>query len=84
MRFEEHVQKHWVDNGEKELYEISRLETLQRSSPASLGLPEYLERVHISRKDEAVVEVPEEQYEATLDASISEKTEQQQKVPEPL
>jgi len=84
VRFEEHVQKHWVDNGEKELYEISRLETLQRSSPASLGLPEYLERVHISRKDEAVVEVPEEQYEATLDASISEKTEQQQKVPEPL
>ncbi|KAK5451369.1 hypothetical protein LTS15_008133 [Exophiala xenobiotica] len=85
-RFEEHVQQHWVENGEKEIYEIPRLETLQRNSPVSLGLPDYLERVHISGKDEAAIQVPEKQYEAIPDASISisEETEPQQKVPEPL
>ncbi|KAJ9498978.1 hypothetical protein H2202_005655 [Exophiala xenobiotica] len=86
VKFEEHVQQHWVENGEKEIYDIPRLETLQRNSPVSLGLPEYLERVHISGKNEAAVEVPEKKSEAIPDASISipEETEQQQKVPDPL
>jgi large subunit ribosomal protein L28 len=86
VKFEEHVQQHWVENGEKEIYDIPRLETLQRNSPVSLGLPEYLERVHISGKDEAAIEVPEKQFEAIPDASISisEETEPEQKVPEPL
>ena len=86
VKFEEHVQQHWVENGEKELYDIPRLETLQRNSPVSLGLPEYLERVHISGKNEAAVEMPEKQSETIPDASISipEETEQQRKVPEPL
>ncbi|KAK5196151.1 hypothetical protein LTR99_008040 [Exophiala xenobiotica] len=86
VKFEEHVQQHWVENGEKEIYDIPRLETLQRNSPVSLGLPEYLERVHISGKNEAAVEMPEKQSETIPDASISipEETEQQRKVPEPL
>ncbi|KAG9793245.1 hypothetical protein ABEF93_002933 [Exophiala dermatitidis] len=44
VRFERHVQKHWIENGEKEPYEIPKLETLQRRSPSTLELPERLAR----------------------------------------
>ncbi|EXJ95422.1 hypothetical protein A1O1_00543 [Capronia coronata CBS 617.96] len=43
-RFESHVQKHWMENGEKEAYHIPKLETLQRRSPSTLDLPERLAR----------------------------------------
>ncbi|OCT44221.1 hypothetical protein CLCR_00644 [Cladophialophora carrionii] len=43
-RFEKHVQRYWVDNGEKESYEIPKLESLNRGSPYTLSLPEQLEK----------------------------------------
>jgi ribosomal protein L28 len=47
-RFEKHVQRCWVDSGEKESYEIPRLESLNRGSPYSLNLPEQLEKPDIA------------------------------------
>ncbi|KIX97200.1 uncharacterized protein Z520_07314 [Fonsecaea multimorphosa CBS 102226] len=46
-RFEKHVKRNWIESGEKETYEIPKLETLNRSSPLSMGLPEYLEEPDI-------------------------------------
>ncbi|EXJ64748.1 hypothetical protein A1O7_01086 [Cladophialophora yegresii CBS 114405] len=46
-RFEKHVQKNWVDNGEKESYEIPKLESLNRGSVYNLSLPEQLEEPDI-------------------------------------
>lgn len=60
-RFEKHVLKNWVENGEEEPYEIPKLETLQRSSPTSLGLPEYLERVQLGAGGEGTMNATEEE-----------------------
>ncbi|KIW35645.1 uncharacterized protein PV07_02330 [Cladophialophora immunda] len=49
-RFEKHVQRNWIESGEKETYQIPKLETLNRSSPLSLGLPEHLEEPDIVDK----------------------------------
>lgn len=43
-RFEQHVLTKWVDSGEKEAYQIPKLETLRRRSPSTLELPERLEK----------------------------------------
>lgn len=42
-RFEEHVRKHWIENGEEVDYTIPEMHTLQRRRPTSYPLPEYLE-----------------------------------------
>ncbi|KIW77694.1 hypothetical protein Z517_07527 [Fonsecaea pedrosoi CBS 271.37] len=49
-RFEKHVQRNWIESGEKEVYQIPKLETLNRSSPLSLGLPEHLEEPDVVDK----------------------------------
>ncbi|KIW90209.1 uncharacterized protein Z519_08853 [Cladophialophora bantiana CBS 173.52] len=49
-RFEKHVQRNWIESGEKETYRIPKLETLNRSSPLSLGLPQHLEEPDVVDK----------------------------------
>ncbi|OAP59682.1 hypothetical protein AYL99_06980 [Fonsecaea erecta] len=49
-RFEKHVKRNWIESGEKETYQIPKLETLDRNSPLSLGLPEHLEEPDIVEK----------------------------------
>ncbi|KIV80389.1 hypothetical protein PV11_07890 [Exophiala sideris] len=58
-RFENHALKNWVENGEKEPYNIPKLETLQRTSPSLLGLPEYLERVQLGAGGETALHASE-------------------------
>lgn len=41
-RFEGHVQRHWIENGERGTYTVKKLETLETRAPSSLGLPEHL------------------------------------------
>ena len=41
-RFENHVQRTWIDSGEKELYKIPTLGSLNQNKPSTLKLPETL------------------------------------------
>lgn len=43
QRFEAHVQRNWVGNGERQNYIVPKMETLRSRGPAALDLPEYLE-----------------------------------------
>jgi large subunit ribosomal protein L28 len=43
-RYERHVQRHWIESGEKQPYEIPKLEALEATSPSSLLLPDRLEK----------------------------------------
>ncbi len=49
-RFENHVQRNWVDSGEKESYEIPKMESLNQNTPYSLGLPRQLEKPDVVAK----------------------------------
>lgn len=42
-RFEKHVEKHWVEGGEKVEYDIPKLDSLNQLTPSTLALPEKLE-----------------------------------------
>jgi large subunit ribosomal protein L28 len=73
-RFEKHVLDHWVENGEKEAYEIPKLETLRRRNPGTLDLPERLEPSPANPRGKVPTEVlptiPEEvQTQTTVDAA---------------
>ncbi|EXJ89475.1 hypothetical protein A1O3_02542 [Capronia epimyces CBS 606.96] len=72
-RFERHVQKHWIENGEKEAYHVPKLETLIRRSPSELDLPVRLARdrtrsnVTAAMKVNLVVQTKIQQEKATID-----------------
>ena len=53
-RYEDHVERYWVESGEKEPYKVPKLETLMRSIPDSLGLPQVLESPGIVVRDNGV------------------------------
>ena len=49
-RFENHVQRNWVNSGEKESYALYKLDTLNKSSPYTLGLPQQLAKPSVARE----------------------------------
>ncbi len=53
-KFEEHVRRNWIDSGEKEAYDIPKLETLQKVSPATMLLPQHLEHSQSPKSREPV------------------------------
>ncbi|KAI1611764.1 hypothetical protein EDD37DRAFT_650474 [Exophiala viscosa] len=73
-RFENHVLKNWVENGEKEPYNIPKLETLQRTGPSLLGLPEHLERVQLGAGRETAKGGSEESEVARRQTRVGDQT----------
>jgi len=73
-RFEDHVLKNWVENGEKEPYNIPKLETLQRTGPGLLGLPEYLERVQLGAGGETSQRGTDKSEVAVRERRIGDRT----------
>ncbi|KAJ9608661.1 hypothetical protein H2200_006432 [Cladophialophora chaetospira] len=83
-RFENHVQRQWVESGEKARYSIPKLETLKRSIPDSLGLPQRLEEPDVVEREYRQVRTFQQPISAhevamlsmqTLDTKASEKGE---------